>query len=293
MPPHLANRSNASTPPITGKDVNRATPPKANGGPAPANTNAAPGNASSDKAEKERQKKKEKKERKDRERTEREVKEAEEWKDGGAPTPGSAEASTPVQGPKSGKATPIGNASEASTSAAQDPDSDLKSPATESTGARTPTSKKGPRNPWTIFMRMGVPANESELKEFFGEAKGGIVRINYPQSFPGRAQKIAYVEFGDEEAMRAGLEKHAEVFTHSLIYHFDTVVDALQTEIKRHDPRGEASDASRRAQRWWAPWRASRTRSWWSRRLCCTRIRCRGLDKKPQAKRLSFTRTSW
>lgn len=58
---------------------------------------------------------------------------------------------------------------------------------------------------------MSVSANETELREFFGEAKGGIIRINYPQSFPGKAQKIAYVEFGDQEAMKAGLEKHAEV----------------------------------------------------------------------------------
>jgi hypothetical protein len=32
-----------------------------------------------------------------------------------------------------------------------------------------------------------------------------------PTSFPNRNQKIAYVEFGDEEAMKAGLDKHAEV----------------------------------------------------------------------------------
>jgi hypothetical protein len=61
---------------------------------------------------------------------------------------------------------------------------------------------------------MTVTANENELREFFGEAKSGIIRVNFPQNFSGRA-KIAYVEFGDEEAMRVGLEKHAEVRNHS------------------------------------------------------------------------------
>lgn len=35
--------------------------------------------------------------------------------------------------------------------------------------------------------------------------------MNYPQSHLGKAQKIAYVEFGDEEAMKAASEGHAEV----------------------------------------------------------------------------------
>lgn len=35
--------------------------------------------------------------------------------------------------------------------------------------------------------------------------------MNYPQNHAGKAQKIAYVEFGDEEAMKAALEGHAEV----------------------------------------------------------------------------------
>jgi hypothetical protein len=32
-----------------------------------------------------------------------------------------------------------------------------------------------------------------------------------PHPFTGKA-RLAYVEFGDEEAMKAGLEKHAEVY---------------------------------------------------------------------------------
>ncbi len=35
--------------------------------------------------------------------------------------------------------------------------------------------------------------------------------MTIPAPFSGRNQRIAYVEFGDEDAMRAGLEKHAEV----------------------------------------------------------------------------------
>ena len=45
---------------------------------------------------------------------------------------------------------------------------------TDSTGARTPTSRKPTRNPWTLFMRLPTPANETELRDFFGEAKGGV-----------------------------------------------------------------------------------------------------------------------
>lgn len=195
----MTNRSNASTPPA--KESAKDTLSKANGAP--------PNAASTDKAEKEKQKRKEKKDRKDKEKAEREAKEADEVKDGSAAA-AAAEPSTPAQVPKSGKATPTSNPPEASTSAA-DLDSELKSPATESTGgARTPTSKRGQKNPWTIFMRMSVTVTESELREFFGEAKEGIIRINLPQPYSGRA-KIAYVEFGDEEAMKAGLEKHAEV----------------------------------------------------------------------------------
>lgn len=220
IPPHLANRSNASTPPNPAKELSKDTLLKSNGAPTP----------STDKTEKEKQKKKEKKERKDREKADRETKEADEPKEGGdlvlsAPT----EQSTRVHVPKSGKATP-----EASNSATADVDSHagLKSPTTDSTGGRTPTSKRAPRNPWTLFMRMPVPANESELREFFGEAKDGIVRVSCPPGY-GKTQRIAYVEFGDEEAMKAGLEKHAEVRKH-----FPLIIGRLLIfvlEIKRHD----------------------------------------------------------
>ena len=38
-----------------------------------------------------------------------------------------------------------------------------------------------------------------------------IIRVSYPNNFPGRQQKMAYVEFGDEESMKAALDKHSEV----------------------------------------------------------------------------------
>jgi len=85
---------------------------------------------------------------------------------------------------------------------------------TDSPGVRTPMSRKPPRNPWTIYMKYSVQASEDEIREFFGEAKSGITRINFPvghNKMPGpRLTYTAFVEFGDEEAMRAGLAKHEE-----------------------------------------------------------------------------------
>ena len=38
-----------------------------------------------------------------------------------------------------------------------------------------------------------------------------ITRVHFPTPYNGRDRKIAYVEFTDEDAMNAGLEKRAEV----------------------------------------------------------------------------------
>lgn len=164
-----------------------------------------------DKGEKERLKRERKKEKKERERAE---------KDGVKDTAEGEQASV------SGKDTPISPISDSTPKSTAGPMEDVSSPV-ESNGARTPTSRKSSRNPWTLFMRMQVGANEEEIRKFFGEHKDGvgltnrtvfvilkhpqIIRVNYPQNFPGKAQKIAYVEFGDEEAMKAALEGHAEV----------------------------------------------------------------------------------
>ncbi|KZT66994.1 hypothetical protein DAEQUDRAFT_767517 [Daedalea quercina L-15889] len=200
VPPHLnpANKSTTSTPPPpNAPSSGRETPkdPKANGGPSPA-----------DKAERERAKKERKKERKQHERAEREAA-AVTAKEGGSkpPTPLPENASSPPPSQaKSGKGTPdpLGDV--------KTDDGGLTSPATESTGARTPTSRRPPRNPWTIFMRMAEPTNEQEVREFYADAREGIIKISYPQNFPGRAQKMCYVEFGDEAAMKAGLERQGE-----------------------------------------------------------------------------------
>ncbi|KAI0273103.1 hypothetical protein BGY98DRAFT_1120327 [Russula aff. rugulosa BPL654] len=89
-------------------------------------------------------------------------------------------------------------------------DTGPQSPRTESTGARTPTTRKQGRHPWTLFVRLQSVTNETDLREFFKEAKDGITRVHFPASYNGRERKIAYVEFTDEDAMNAGLEKHAE-----------------------------------------------------------------------------------
>ena len=179
---------------------------------------------SSEKLEKEKAKKKEKKERKDKDRAERDVKDKEnniEERDEGESTTGHPKAG-------SGNSTPAPDASTADVSKSSE--NELKSPVTESAGVRTPTGRRPARNPWTLFMKMVVPVTEIEVKEFFGEAQSGvrhlmhsrvssiihhlpmqITRVTCPAPIPGRSFRIAYVEFGDEEAMKAGLDKHAEV----------------------------------------------------------------------------------
>ncbi|GBE78919.1 Uncharacterized protein SCP_0201160 [Sparassis crispa] len=214
LPPHFATKSTTSTPPppqsqsVSGRETPRD--PRLNGAP-----NSTAG---LDKAEKERLKRERKKERKQQERVEREAAAAKEKEGPGDTAPSGPSASSPTSPaaaeksevdvplqPKSGKATP-----EVPSGSAPPREDGVTSPATESTGGRTPTSRRPARNPWTIFMRMTVPAGEQEVREFFGEAKVGITRVNYPQNFPGRAQKMVYVEFGDEDAMKAGLEKQGE-----------------------------------------------------------------------------------
>ncbi|TFY79176.1 hypothetical protein EWM64_g4836 [Hericium alpestre] len=204
----------SSTP---GKQFSPQTKLNGNGAsPSPAPAASSPVEKSEkdkERAEREKQKKKEKKERKEKERAEREARE----KEGGEPAAEKKDGAEEgkAASPTNGTGSVSGTAAEPSegTQAVHSPRTDasgLMSPRTDSTGARTPTSRKPPRNPWTLFARLPVPANENELREFFGEAKAGITRVNYPNSFQGRQMRIAYVEFGDEDAMKAGLEKHAE-----------------------------------------------------------------------------------
>ncbi|EJU06007.1 hypothetical protein DACRYDRAFT_112812 [Dacryopinax primogenitus] len=82
-----------------------------------------------------------------------------------------------------------------------------------STGGRTPTTRRPPRNPFTLFMNRitDLPVTEAEIKDFFGEAKSGITFIKIPINHHTRQQRgLAYVEFGDEETMKAALVKHAQ-----------------------------------------------------------------------------------
>ncbi|KZT20617.1 hypothetical protein NEOLEDRAFT_1140444 [Neolentinus lepideus HHB14362 ss-1] len=227
IPPVAAplNKSATSTPlPRSGKDTPRE------GAETPANKTNGTSSGGPTPSEKNDRKKEKKKEKKERERAERETKEKagdaepSEKKEGGEPEP------TEPQQPKptSGKATPNVDIPEASTSEGAER---MMSPATESTGARTPTSKRPPRNPWTLFVRSQTPANEGELREFFGEAKDGIIRVHYPASYAGKNQKMAFVEFGDEEAMKAGLEKHAEKLK-------DTIPEVKQASDR--EPRDNA-----------------------------------------------------
>ncbi|KAF7799120.1 hypothetical protein EIP86_010350 [Pleurotus ostreatoroseus] len=198
-----AAKSKPTTPPPT--QSGRETPKdKVNGGV----------EKSAEKAEKDRLKRERKKERKQLERAEREASApgSKDNADGSGPTsPVPPENDRTVISPqpqlKSGKNTPdVGEGKKTGVA----PEDGLLSPATESTGARTPTSKRPTRNPWTIFMRLPNAAQESEIREFFLEAKSNIIRVSFPNNYQGREKRMAYVEFGDEESMRAALDKHAE-----------------------------------------------------------------------------------
>ena len=206
-PPHLANNNKAAsaTPQTSGKLVTRDSVTS------PEDKSAGSQPVALDRGEKERLKRERKNERKERERG---------GKDGTKDLPQGEQPSV------SGKDTPVSPVSDSAPKSAAGPTEDVPSPA-ESNGARTPTSRKPARNPWTLFVRIQVGANEAEIREFFGEHGAGvgltscaaftvlkylqIIRVNYPQNHAGKAQKIAYVEFGDEEAMKAALEGHTGV----------------------------------------------------------------------------------
>ncbi|KAF9242953.1 hypothetical protein BU15DRAFT_72608 [Melanogaster broomeanus] len=191
----------AASPIVSGKE----TPKEGVSSLPQTKTNGTPTGPLSDKVEREKQKRRDKKDKKDKERAEREAKErdpAEEKADAG---------SSP-----SGKATPVPD----ELAKAPTPDvleAGLKSPTTDSAGTRTPTSRRAYRQTWTLFVRLQASANETELRDFFGGEQSGIVRVNYPQTQQGRNQRLAYVEFGDEDAMKAGLEKNNEKINESPI----------------------------------------------------------------------------
>lgn len=208
-PPHLVNSNNKATSTL-----------RTSGGPGTRDSATTPeerANGSQsitpDRGEKERLKRERKKEKRERDRAEKE---------------GIKDVAEGEQASVSGKDTPVSPVSDSAPKSTAGPTEDVPSPA-ESNGAHTPTSRKPSRNPWTLFMRMQVGANEGEIREFFGKNGVGIIRVNYPQSHAGKAQKIAYVEFGDEEAMKAALEGHAETL-HDLVPEIKQATDRESRE---------------------------------------------------------------
>ncbi|KAJ3918256.1 hypothetical protein F5877DRAFT_42917 [Lentinula edodes] len=118
----------------------------------------------------------------------------------------------------------------------------LKSPAsvtgTLSGGVRTPKSARPPRNPWTIFMRMNATMTENELREFYAQ---GVTKVHFPNTTgAGRAQKLAYVEFGDEETMRRGLERSGQ----SLNGNIPELKQATDRETREREQRERAASQS-------------------------------------------------
>ncbi|KAI6004287.1 hypothetical protein EDD15DRAFT_2223669 [Pisolithus albus] len=135
-------------------------------------------------------KRKDRRDRKDRERPERETKEPE--KESGEEKTDSAQTTTPGSQPalsQSGKATPVAD-----------------------DGAATDGQEGGLRSPASLDSLSPFPGtlSDSDLQEFFGGEEAGVSRVTIPQPFPGREQRIAYVEFVDQDKMKAGLEKNNE-----------------------------------------------------------------------------------
>ncbi len=164
--PSPARTAPSTSEPASGKE----TPPvtKVNG--SDSTTASTPGSAEKDKGERDRErsekhKPKRKDHRKDRDRDRADKDTA---RDGDAEGSGErkddAVATTTTAPPKL----------DTTGSPAQGSDAGPVSPRTDSTGIHTPTSRKSSRHPWTLFVRLPGPTNETELREFFGEAKGGV-----------------------------------------------------------------------------------------------------------------------
>jgi hypothetical protein len=197
--------------------------------------------AMNERAEQKKKERKEKeKEKRERQRAERE-KEKQQQVDKAAPSSNTeANASAKAPTPKgSGKATPDPAGPSATDGPAAvpkigGPEGDPTSPVlsgAESSGAQTPRSQRPARNPWTLFIKLPAPVSEQELRDFFLEAKEGITKVNMPPSNFGRG-RVAYVEFGDEEAMKEGLTKHAEVSSPLLTLIYLAHTHGPLTEIK-------------------------------------------------------------
>lgn len=211
LSPHSRELRSPVAPAASGKVTPKEPPPSTS--TLPKSNESGTSTPSSDRAEKERQKRKDKKDRKDRERaevkTEAKEKEAsisEDKPDLTAPVPAPDSVSSSTVEPNSGKATPevpIIDAREG-----------MKSPTTDSTGTRTPTSKRPQRHPWTLFVKLPQQSTEADVKEFFGGEAAGVTKVTFLPNRGSphhRARPFVYVEFGDDATMRAGLQKNDEV----------------------------------------------------------------------------------
>lgn len=152
--------------PASGKE----TPPIARLNGSDSATASTPGSVEKDKGERDREKaerfkakKKERKER-DRDRAERDT----------ARDAGTEGSSGEKKDDPTATTTPPKPELDTSGSPAPGSDGGPLSPRTDSTGTRTPTSRKPRRHPWTLFVRLPAPTSETELRDFFGEAKGGV-----------------------------------------------------------------------------------------------------------------------
>ena len=158
LPPSRAVPSTSE--PASGKE----TPPivKVNG----SDSASAPGSAEKDKGERDREKHKPK--RKDRRDHDRDRAGKDTTRDGDAEGSGGEK--------KDDAAATAPPKPEVDTTGSPAPGSDTgpQSPRTESTGARTPTTRKQGRHPWTLFVRLQSVTNETDLREFFKEAKDGV-----------------------------------------------------------------------------------------------------------------------
>jgi len=156
-PPHLVNNNKvtSTTPQASGKLVSRDSVTT------PEDRSAGSQAIALDKGEKEKLKRERKKEKKERERAEKDSKDTAEGE----------------QASISGKDTPVSPVSDSAPKSAAGHTEGVPSPV-ESNGTRTPTSRKPARNPWTLFMRIQVGANEAEIREFFGEHGAGVGLTN-------------------------------------------------------------------------------------------------------------------
>ena len=152
-PPHPANNNKGTlTPRTSGKLTTRDS------AATPEDKSTGSQSVVLDRGEKERLKRERKNDRKERERAEKDsIKDTAEGE----------------QVSVSGKDIPVSPVSDSAPKPAAGPTEGVQSPV-ESNGARTPTSRKPARNPWTLFVRVSVGVNEVEIREFFGEHAAGV-----------------------------------------------------------------------------------------------------------------------